>query len=173
MTAVAWKSAAADVHEDRVAEVLDEWSVGLAHEDRPLPEIQAAKGFAKVGRAFVWARRNGRLAKSPEPGDIFLISHDGNNGHTGIVKTVNRDGTVTTLEGNTNTAGSRTGDGVYERTRLVASINAGFVRIGGELTVLDAWDGADMFADLDSRRSGKTRPRKNRKPRQRSRKGRR
>lgn len=118
----------------------------------PLPAIQSAKGFAAVRTAFDWAMANRRLSTVPRPGDIFLISHGGGLGHTGIVKSVNADGTITTIEGNTNADGSRNGNGVYERTRPVASINAGFLRVEGEVPVTEQWAGPTDFTKIGRKR---------------------
>ncbi|HEY4187789.1 MAG TPA: peptidoglycan-binding protein [Polyangia bacterium] len=63
------------------------------------------------------------------PGAIFIIDHGGGRGHTGLVTQV-VSGAVTTIEGNTNQAGSREGDGVYTHTRSIASINVGFIDYG-------------------------------------------
>lgn len=117
----------------------------------PLPEIQGRKGFAKVAEGFRWARAHRRLAKTPRVGDIFLLSHGGARGHTGIVTRVHDDGTVTTIEGNTNNDGSRNGNGVYERTRTVASVNAGFFRTDRRVDDSDTWSGPDPFPGASGR----------------------
>ncbi len=119
------------------------WAFAQAGE--PLPEIQGRKGFAKVAEGFRWGRAHERLSTSPRVGDIFLISHDGDRGHTGIVTAVNDDGTIATIEGNTNADGSRNGNGVYRRTRRIASINAGFLRMNGAVDKRDRWRGPNMF----------------------------
>ncbi|MEN6537369.1 MAG: CHAP domain-containing protein [Bryobacteraceae bacterium] len=72
--------------------------------------------FPKRGRLFVW---NGRLG-----------------GHTGFVREhVDRHETFSTIEGNTNSAGSREGDRVAERVRSASSIRNhprfGFIDLGG------------------------------------------
>lgn len=66
-------------------------------------------------------------ASEPQPGSIFLMERDKLHGHAGIV--VGRRGLVTldTIEGNTNVAGSREGDGVYSRSRDIDEINLGFL----------------------------------------------
>lgn len=51
----------------------------------------------------------------PAPGDIFVLDtgEPGGAGHVGIVETVSPDGkTITSIEGNSNQAGSREGDSV-------------------------------------------------------------
>jgi peptidoglycan hydrolase-like protein with peptidoglycan-binding domain len=63
------------------------------------------------------------------PGAIFIVDHGGGKGHTGIVTRV-ADGQIGTIEGNTNRAGSREGDGVYQKTRTIGSINVGFIDYG-------------------------------------------
>lgn len=63
------------------------------------------------------------------PGMVFVIDHGGGLGHTGFVARV-RGGLFDTLEGNTNASKTREGGGVYELTRKVAGINAGYVAYG-------------------------------------------
>jgi peptidoglycan hydrolase-like protein with peptidoglycan-binding domain len=63
------------------------------------------------------------------PGAIFIVDHGSGKGHTGIVTKV-VDGQIGTIEGNTNQAGSREGDGVYQKTRTIGSINVGFIDYG-------------------------------------------
>src|SRR5215831_6759968 len=61
-----------------------------------------------------------------KPGMVFVLSAGAGNGHTGLVERV--DGVVlTTIEGNTNTGGSREGIGALRRTgRRLVGINRGF-----------------------------------------------
>lgn len=49
-------------------------------------------------------------APLPAPGDVFVLDHGQGLGHCGIVQAVSPGGAVTTIEGNTNAAGSREGD---------------------------------------------------------------
>jgi surface antigen len=63
----------------------------------------------------------------PQPGDIFIQDHGHGLGHTGIVVKVNKDGTIDTIEGNTNDTGSREGYEVCRRTRSRAKI-LGYLR---------------------------------------------
>lgn len=65
----------------------------------------------------------------PEPGDVFVIDHGHGLGHVGFVELVNADGTLVTVEGNTNGGGSREGDGVYRRTRHRDEITRGYLRL--------------------------------------------
>lgn len=49
---------------------------------------------------------------SPESGRVFVLDHGHGLGHVGIVEEVVGDGTIVTVEGNTNGEGSREGDRV-------------------------------------------------------------
>jgi hypothetical protein len=66
--------------------------------------------------------------KSPKVGDIFIMDFGKGVGHTGIVELVFENGTIQTIEGNTNDDGSREGYKVCRRTRNVNSMK-GFLRI--------------------------------------------
>ena len=75
-----------------------------------------------------WARKRGRLFASAQPGDLFLVmasEHDAV--HTGFVEAVHTAaGTLTTVEGNSNSSGGREGFEVVRRTRGLRSLR--FVR---------------------------------------------
>ncbi|MDA3616382.1 CHAP domain-containing protein [Polluticaenibacter yanchengensis] len=61
------------------------------------------------------------------PGSIFIMDFGSGLGHTGIVVSVS-GGFITTIEGNTNNSGSRTGIGVFELShRKINSVNKGFI----------------------------------------------
>jgi hypothetical protein len=67
------------------------------------------------------AKKNGTFATGtvPKPGAIVIwLKGKGPSGHAGIVMSVNGN-TMTTIEGNTNAAGSREGDQVAEKLRTV------------------------------------------------------
>lgn len=67
----------------------------------------------RTGGTLKAAERFPEYAKLPGPqkGAIFILKHhDGKTGHAGRVKAVFEDGTIDTLEGDTNVAGSTTGD---------------------------------------------------------------
>jgi CHAP domain-containing protein len=64
-----------------------------------------------------WASRTGRLTNDPQPGDLILFG----GRHVGIVESVNADGTLTTIEGNSS-------DGVHRRQHS-RSEATGFVRL--------------------------------------------
>lgn len=61
-----------------------------------------------------------------KPGSVFIIDHGKGFGHTGIVEKV-EGGIIHTIEGNSNTGGSRNGIGVYQLRRKIATINLGFI----------------------------------------------
>lgn len=62
-----------------------------------------------------------------KPGQIFIINTGGSSGHTGIVEKLD-GGFLHTIEGNSNTSGSRNGIGVFRLTsRKITKINRGFI----------------------------------------------
>lgn len=91
----------------------------LAAAGSPLPPIDGASGSASVASLRRWGRRTGRLVTHPQPGDLLLIDHGGGAGHMGIVERVEADGTVHTIEGNTDADGGREGREVARRTREI------------------------------------------------------
>ena len=64
----------------------------------------------------------------PEPGSIFILDFGKGLGHTGIVEKILPNGFIQTLEGNTNTDGSREGYAVCRRKREVNSCK-GFLKL--------------------------------------------
>ncbi len=81
-----------------------------------------------VDKLQEWAVKNGCFVGegAPEPGDIFVLRRGSGWGHAGIVTQV-KPGGVLTVEGNTDGSGSREGNGVYARGRLI-SRRMGWVR---------------------------------------------
>jgi len=62
-----------------------------------------------------------------KPGQIFIINTGGSSGHTGIVEKL-EGGFLHTIEGNSNTSGSRNGIGVFRLvSRKITKINRGFI----------------------------------------------
>jgi hypothetical protein len=62
-----------------------------------------------------------------KPGLIFLMKVGSVSGHMGLVEKVEGE-RLTTIEGNTNTNGSREGIGVFRRTgRTIPGISLGFL----------------------------------------------
>jgi hypothetical protein len=84
--------------------------------------------FRTGGVLEQWRQRKATFrALTPQPGDIFIMDYGKGTGHTGIVEKVNEDGTVDTIEGNTNDEGSREGYEVCRRKRPSAKI-LGYLR---------------------------------------------
>jgi hypothetical protein len=91
------------------------WHVPLLPFDAP-----SKTGLFETEHALTLWNTSVERRYAPEPGLIALWRHgDSQRGHGGIVEAVNDDGTFTTIEGNTNEAGSREGDGVYRKTRAL------------------------------------------------------
>jgi CHAP domain len=61
-----------------------------------VPLGEQGQGFGSVAEITDWARRTGRLTQTPAPGELILFGTQ----HVGIVKSVNADGSLTTVEGN-------------------------------------------------------------------------
>lgn len=79
---------------------------------RPLPS-----GPAAVRNWASWAKARSLITGKPGRGDLFFWVNPDGTGHIGFV--VSKVGPVIkTIEGNTNEAGSREGDGVYRKTRI-------------------------------------------------------
>jgi hypothetical protein len=70
-----------------------------------------------------------RIVGQPQPGDIFIMEFKGGSGHTGFVTKV-ENGRIYTIEGNSNSDGSREGNMVCRKPggRPINSIK-GFLRI--------------------------------------------
>jgi hypothetical protein len=64
-----------------------------------------------------------KILKEPQPGDAFTLyyAHLGRIGHTGFFDRRINNNIYRTVEGNTNEAGSREGDGVYAKIRSFKS----------------------------------------------------
>lgn len=102
---------------------------------------QASKGMAIVNPltqtasvshawqvAFPDHKSNFITGFAPQVGDIFIMEFQAGGGHTGIVETVNADGSLGTIEGNTDDTGSPEGIGVFRRTRHFVKPIVGFLR---------------------------------------------
>jgi CHAP domain len=61
-----------------------------------VPLGDQGQGFGSVSEITDWARQTGRLTSTPAPGELILFGTE----HVGIVKSVNADGSLTTVEGN-------------------------------------------------------------------------
>jgi len=81
----------------------------------------------------LWTRNPGLQMSEPTENCIFLIDHGLSKagtriGHTGFCVGRNQSHTETleTMEGNTNAAGSRDGDGCYHKSREMAEFAKGY-----------------------------------------------
>lgn len=104
--------------------------------DAGLPNrgLQGRKAAAVIEWAK-WAKAQNRIipADKVEPGDLFFWLNPNGTGHTGIVEHIEFDTklkrwVINTIEGNTNQAGSREGDGVYAREHIVTE-RIKFIRV--------------------------------------------
>lgn len=100
----------------------------LLNDEPPLELVLDGIWCLFVPRMVQEARRNGRFvsgeggAVKPTPGSMFFL-RGGPYGylHVGIVEAAHDDGTMTTIEGNTNHDGSANGYEVARRVRQIAS----------------------------------------------------
>lgn len=85
---------------------------------------------------YGWAKLNGRLRYTPERGMLGFWLDKNGQGHIFWVRSYNaKTGEIGTIEGNTNFAGSREGDGVYRKVRTMRELAShnrfGFIHLGG------------------------------------------
>jgi hypothetical protein len=88
-----------------------------------VPLGDAGQGFGRVDDVWAWAQKSGKAipngSGTPQPGDLIVWDE-----HIGIVKNVDADGTIHTIEGNSS-------DAVSERTYGKDGGGAvGYVRLG-------------------------------------------
>jgi len=77
------------------------------------------QGFGRVDDVWAWAQGAGRTTQTPAPGDLVVWDE-----HIGIVESVQPDGSITTVEGNSS-------DQVSERSYAPGARPAiGYVRLG-------------------------------------------
>lgn len=89
----------------------------------PLPAT-TNKGFAYCPYGVNWFKQRGRFDKQPRVGSVVFFDWrgDGVADHVGIVEAINRDGSLTTIEGNTSSNNNSNGGEVQRRVRLLGSI---------------------------------------------------
>jgi hypothetical protein len=107
----------------------------------PANRLPNARQSAGVWAWRNWGRETLRLKRNnPERGDLFFWINPNGTGHIGFIAEVFRDNngnwaSLRTLEGNTNAAGSRTGNAVAEQRRSRALLQSkhdfGFVSLRG------------------------------------------
>ena len=86
--------------------------------------INAWSPTAENRNNFVY--QNKRFSKDAKAGDVFTIWYNNLKriGHTGFYHDRQNESIVITVEGNTNNAGSREGDGVYKKYRSLNVIHS-------------------------------------------------
>jgi hypothetical protein len=91
----------------------------LGRDRNPYPRSAWSPDFVRNAQ---WNRGTGRV---PSPASTFGIYFSSLKrvGHTGLIEKVSGDFAVT-IEGNTNDGGSRDGDGVYRRRRVLDALLA-------------------------------------------------
>jgi hypothetical protein len=97
------------------------------HEGLPLPAT-TSKGFARTKLGAEWFQSQGKWTTTPDRGHVVFFDMgtqvEGID-HVGIVVSVNADGSINTIEGNTSQAGSRTGCCVKTKERRSAIVGYG------------------------------------------------
>lgn len=97
-------------------------------EGLPLP-ASTAKGFAYTPAGAQWFKSQGRWSETPERGHVVFFDFPNDSvkriSHVGIVVGVHPDGTIDTIEGNTDEQGGRTGGKVMRRRRAVGIVGYG------------------------------------------------
>lgn len=90
---------------------------------------------AAVRRWAAWAKVNGYLVDKPQRGDLmyWLNSPSRMYGHIEFVSNVQPNGDILCIGGNTNSQGSRTGNGIFRPRRTMAFLQSkpeyGFIRL--------------------------------------------
>jgi hypothetical protein len=82
---------------------------------------------------YQYAAEDGWLTTDPAPGDLFLIWHRAKNryAHMGVVAFAYSDGRFDTVEGNSNSVGSREGIEVAANTRIAG--------VGDQIKFVNPW----------------------------------
>jgi hypothetical protein len=96
--------------------------VSWAAREAGVPIGDSGQGFGRVDDVFAWAQRTGKslpAGSTPSPGDLIVWDE-----HIGVVESVDPDGTIHTIEGNSS-------DQVSQRTYGSDGGGAvGYVRLG-------------------------------------------
>lgn len=67
------------------------------------------------GAQKIWKLSDARFHRTaPSRGSLFVMDHGEGLGHVGFVEMVYPDGSISTVEGNTNRDGARNGDSVWQ-----------------------------------------------------------
>jgi hypothetical protein len=88
-----------------------------------------AKGFAWTPSGAAWFKRRGRWTMRPAEGLVAFFDFPGDGvervSHVGFVERVEPDGTIVTIEGNTDERGGRTGGKVMRKARRAGIVGYG------------------------------------------------
>ena len=88
-----------------------------------------SKGFAYTPSGAAWFKRRQRWTTRPRAGHIVFFNFPGDSvnriSHVGIVESVRPDGSIVTIEGNTDERGGRTGGKVMRKVRRVGIVGYG------------------------------------------------
>src|SRR5829696_2919076 len=105
------------------------------HEGLPLPAT-IAKGFAYTPAGAAWFQHRRRWTNRAAPGHIAFFNFPGDSvtriSHVGIVESIQADGSVVTIEGNTDERGGRTGGKVMRKVRRVGIVGYGIPDYDGK-----------------------------------------
>ena len=89
----------------------------------------APKGSAFTPTCADWFRRRGRWSTTPHVGDLVYFDFPGDGvdriSHVGWVEALNADGSIDTIEGNTDERGGRTGGKVMRKIRSSGIVGYG------------------------------------------------
>lgn len=114
----------------------------------PLPAT-TSKGFAYTPSGAQWFQQLGRWTTAPARGHVVFFDFPGDDihriSHVGFVEDVEADGTVVTIEGNTDERGGRTGGQVMRRRRRSGIVGYGVPPYAGaESTVAQPFPGTNL-----------------------------
>lgn len=97
-------------------------------------KASTAKGFAYTPAGAEWFKREGRWTAAPARGHVVFFDFPGDNvnriSHVGFVEEVRADGSIVTIEGNTDERGGRTGGQVMRKLRRVGIAGYGIPNYG-------------------------------------------
>ena len=100
----------------------------FAHEGNPLA-ASTSKGFSYTPSGAAWFKSQNRWTATPARGHVVFFDFPGDDvnriSHVGIVTAVNADGSIDTVEGNTDEKGGRTGGKVMRRRRKIGIVGYG------------------------------------------------
>ena len=107
------------------------WVFRESHASGLIPKAAYTPTFAQ------WFRDHRQWGGTPRPGAVVFFDFPGDKtfriSHVGLVEAVNRDGSITTIEGNTSSGqrgSQRDGDGVWRRARRTGIVGYGYPAYG-------------------------------------------